>query len=119
MKKYITRDSMEKWMNRSEKDGMGARTRNTYRAAIIAFCNWCVETDRMAANPLSRLCAADEHADKRKQRRALTEEELNRLFTAARLRPLAESWPQVNCFVRYRKERSQVVAQKSHCFLKN
>jgi len=86
----ITRDSMEKWMNRSEKDGMGARTRNTYRAAIIAFCNWCVETDRMTANPLSRLCAADEHADKRKQRRALTEEELNRLFIAARLRPLAE-----------------------------
>jgi integrase len=86
----ITRDSMEKWMNCSEANGMGARTRNTYRAAIIAFCNWCVETDRMTANPLSRLCAADEHADKRKQRRALTEEELNRLFTAARLRPLAE-----------------------------
>lgn len=86
----ITRDSMEKWMNRSEKDGMGARTRNTYRAAIIAFCNWCVETDRMAANPLARLCAADEHADRRRTRRALTEEELNRFFTAARLRPLAE-----------------------------
>ncbi|MFA5291907.1 MAG: site-specific integrase [Phycisphaerae bacterium] len=86
----ITRDCLEKWMNRSEKDGMGARTRNTYRAAIIAFCNWCMETDRMAANPLSRLCAADEHADKRRTRRALTEEELNRLFTAARLRPIAE-----------------------------
>ncbi|OQA03102.1 MAG: site-specific tyrosine recombinase XerC [Planctomycetes bacterium ADurb.Bin401] len=86
----ITRDSMERWMNNSEKTGMGARTRNTYRAAIVGFANWCVETDRMAANPLSRLCAADEHADKRKQRRALTEEELNRLFTAAKLRPLAE-----------------------------
>lgn len=86
----ITRDAMEKWMNLSEKGGMGPRTRNTYRAAIIAFCNWCVETDRMAANPLSKLCAADEHADKRKQRRALTEEELNRLFAAASLRPLAE-----------------------------
>ena len=81
---------MEKWMNRSEDDGMGARTRNTYRAAIIAFCNWCVETDRMAANPLSRLCAADEHADRRRTRRALTEQELNRFFTAAQLRPLAE-----------------------------
>ena len=86
----ITRDAMEKWMNRAEKDNMGARTRNTYRASAIAFCNWCVETDRMTVNPLSRLCAADEHADKRKQRRALTEEELNRLFIAAKLRPLAE-----------------------------
>jgi integrase len=86
----ITRDAMEKWMNRAEQQGMGPRTRNTYRAAIIAFCNWCVETDRLAANPLSRLCSADEHADRRKTRRALTEEELRRLFIAARLRPLAE-----------------------------
>ena len=86
----ITRDAMEKWMNRAEEGGMGARTRNTYRAAIIAFCNWCVETDRMAANPLARLCKADEHADTRKQRRALTEEELKRLFRTAHLRPLAE-----------------------------
>jgi integrase len=86
----ITRDTLEKWMNRSEAAGMGARTRNTYRAAVVGFCNWCVETDRMATNPLSRLCAADEHADRRRTRRALTEEELSRLFTAALLRPLAE-----------------------------
>jgi len=86
----ITRDIMERWMNKSEETGMGARTRNTYRAAVVGFCNWCVETDRMAANPLSRLCAADEHADRRRTRRALTEEELNRFFTAAQLRPLAE-----------------------------
>ncbi len=86
----ISRDAMEKWMNRAEVSGMGARTRNTYRAAIIAFCNWCVETDRMAANPLARLCKADEHADTRKQRRALTEMEMQRLFKAAHLRPLAE-----------------------------
>jgi integrase len=86
----MTRDAMEKWMNRAERSGMGPRTRNTYRAAIVAFCNWCVETDRMAANPLARLCKADEHADPRKKRRALTEAELGRLFEAARLRPLAE-----------------------------
>lgn len=86
----ITRDSMERWMNRAERDGMGARTRNTYRAAIISFCNWCVETDRMAANPLAKLCTADEHADKRRHRRALTEDELSRLFIAARVRPIAE-----------------------------
>ena len=86
----ITRDALEKWMNWAEESDMGARTRNTYRAAIIAFCNWCVETDRMAANPLARLCKADEHADTRKQRRALTEAELKLLFRTAHLRPLAE-----------------------------
>lgn len=86
----IHRDAMECWMNRQEAAGMGARTRNTYRAAIVAFCNWCVETDRLAANPLARLCMADEHGDRRRQRRALTEEEIHRLLIATRLRPLAE-----------------------------
>ena len=86
----ITRDAMQTWMNAAEQAGKGARTRNTYRAAIIAFCNWCVQADRLIANPLARLCCADEHADRRKTRRALTISELERLFTAAHLRPLAE-----------------------------
>ena len=91
----ITRESMQKWINRAEQAGKSSRTRNTYRAAIIAFCNWCVETDRLTANPLARLGSADEHADRRKTRRALTEAELGRLFTAARLRPLAEFGRQI------------------------
>ncbi len=86
----ITRDSMVRWMNRAEDECMGARTRNTYRSAIMAFCNWCVETDRLAANPLEGLCKADVRSDRRRVRRALTEDELRRLLKAARLRPVAE-----------------------------
>ena len=86
----ITRESMEKWMNRSEAEGMGARTRNTHRAAIVACCNWCVETGRLTANPLDGLCKADVTSDRRRVRRALTESELRRLLKAARLRPVAE-----------------------------
>jgi integrase len=85
----ITRESMERWMARAEKTGMAARTRNTYRAAIVAFCNWCVETDRLTANPLDGLCKADVRSDRRRVRRALTEEEIVRLLKAARLRPVA------------------------------
>jgi integrase len=59
-------------------------------AAILTFCNWCVETDRLAANPLAKLCTADETCDRRRMRRALTEDEVHRLLTAARLRPVAE-----------------------------
>jgi integrase len=77
-------------MKRAEADGMGARTRNTYQAAIVAFCNWCVETDRLAANPLDGLCKADVSSDRRRVRRALTEEELRTLLKAARMRPVAE-----------------------------
>jgi hypothetical protein len=86
----ITRGMMERWINRQESEGMAARTRNMYRATIVRFCNWCVENDRLAANPLARLCKADEHADRRRVRRALTEEEVARLLKAARLRPIAE-----------------------------
>ena len=56
----------------------------------MAFCNWCVETDRLAVNPLARLCKADEHSDRRHTRRALTEVGVARLLKAARLRPVAE-----------------------------
>ncbi len=86
----ITRTAMEKWMNQREVEGMGARTRNMYRASIVAFCNWCVETDRMAVSPLARFCKADEHSDRRRTRRALTEDEVVRLLKAARMRPVAD-----------------------------
>jgi integrase len=86
----ISRGAMEKWMNQQEAADMGARTRNMHRSAIVGFCNWCVETDRLAANPLARLCKADEHSDRRRTRRALTEDEVARLLRAARLRPVAE-----------------------------
>lgn len=56
----------------------------------MAFCNWCIETGRLAANPLDGLCMADVQSDRRRIRRALTEDELCRLLKAARLRPVAE-----------------------------
>ena len=28
---------------------MSARTRNAYRNALVSFCNWCVDTDRLGA----------------------------------------------------------------------
>ena len=69
---------------------MGARTRNTYRAAAVAFANWCVSTNRLIANSFQQTPVADEGADKRRQRRAMSEGELQRLLYVARLRPLAE-----------------------------
>ncbi|MBN1341745.1 MAG: site-specific integrase [Phycisphaerae bacterium] len=86
----VDRGAMEKWMNRQEAAQMGARTRNMYRAAIVSFCNWCVEADRLPVNPLAKLCSADEHVDRRRTRRALTEDEIGRLLEAARRRPVAE-----------------------------
>ena len=92
-------------MLQREAEGMGARTRNTHGAAIVAFGNWCVETSRLTANPFARLCKADEKTDCRRQRRALTENELVRLLNAARRRPLLEAMT-----VRKGERKGQTVA---------
>src|ERR1700752_1896780 len=69
---------------------MSARTRNIYRACIVAFANWCIDTSRLTANPLARVKRADEDADPRRRRRAMTELELAKLLDVARRRPLED-----------------------------
>ena len=87
----LSRESLERWLVSQEKAGMGARTRNTYRAAAVAFCNWCIETGRLLSNPFAKVAKADEDAAPRRQRRALTETELTRLLDVTRRRPLADA----------------------------
>ena len=91
----IQAGAVERWLGEQSKPqpskpAMGARTRNSYLVALRSFCNWCVERDRLPFNPLAKLDRADERSDRRRQRRALTESELSRLLSVARLRPLAE-----------------------------
>jgi integrase len=70
--------------------GLSARTHNCHRAALLAFMNWAVQTKRVSGHELKRLSVLDERRDRRRQRRALTEDELGRLLIVARHRPLAE-----------------------------
>jgi len=86
----VRREPVENWLVQRASEGMAARTRNSYLQAIRGLCNWCIETGRLAVNPLARIAKADETADRRRQRRALTEEELRRLLDVARRRPLAQ-----------------------------
>ena len=83
---------VERWLNAQAEadDGPGARTRNAYRSALIAFGSWCVKADRLASNPFARLPRANEAADRRRQRRAMTTDELTLLLRVARWRPLAD-----------------------------
>ncbi|MCL4192525.1 MAG: site-specific integrase [Thermoguttaceae bacterium] len=86
-----SRDRLEAWLARQTRLGMSARTRNSYQAAAVAFCNWCVGSGRMITNPFARMPKASEEADRRRQRRALTEDELVRLLAVARRRPLVDA----------------------------
>ncbi len=87
----IKREPVEKWLTGSVNAKRSARTRNCYLNALKWLCNWCVDTERLVANPIARVQRADEHADRRRQPRALTPDELVRLLDAARRRPLAEA----------------------------
>jgi len=87
----LGRDGLEKWLAAQTKAGMGARTRNTYLAAATAFANWSIETNRVVANPFAKVSRADERADCRRKRRAMTEAELVRLLDVARRRPLLDA----------------------------
>ena len=82
--------ALEKWLAVARAEGMGAATFNEYRGAWVAFANWCIEESRLLSNPFAKLPKADVKADRRRQRRALTEAELVKLLDVARRRPLLD-----------------------------
>jgi integrase len=87
----IKREPLERWLAGAANANRSPRTRNCYLIAAKSFCNWCVDTERLVANPIARVQRADEHAGQRRQPRALTVDELQRLLDAARRRPLEEA----------------------------
>ena len=87
----LRREALERWLAVHTAEGMSARSRNAYRNALVSFCNWCVETSRLAMNPFEAVPKANEKADPRRQRRAMTENELVKLLAVARERPLLEA----------------------------
>jgi len=83
--------ALERWLVDRQAEGVSASARNGYRKACVAFGNWCVRTKRLTANPFADVPVADEKADPQRQRRALTEDELGRLLSVARHRPLLDA----------------------------
>jgi len=87
----MTREAFEQYLAHRKKEDDSARTRNLDRASLVAFCNWCVETHRLASNPFEKIAKANEETDRRHERRALTMDEIHRLLAATRERPLREA----------------------------
>jgi len=88
----LDREAVERWVARQldEPSPPAPRTVNAKLKALTAWGNWLVGEGRVASNPFARLRPLDEADDVRRQRRALTGDELRRLLTVARLRPVAE-----------------------------
>ena len=85
------REPIENWLAAQIEEDMSARTRNYYRESLIAFANWCVQTGRLNSHDIDRVPKADQKADPRRQRRALTEDELTRVLAVAVIRPLTDA----------------------------
>src|SRR5262245_52999571 len=104
----FSREAVEKWLAAriTGEEKMGARSRNYYRESLVAFANWCVQTGRLLGHELNRIPKADQKADPKRQRRALTEDELKRLLSVAADRPLADTRT-----VRRGKQKGKAVAE--------
>ncbi len=85
------REAVEDWLAARIGEDMSARSRSYYRESLVAFANWCAETGRLMGHDLDRVPKADQKADPRRQRRALTEDELRRVLVVAAARPLTDT----------------------------
>ena len=88
--KDLDRKTIQRWMSKLSHTKLSSRTVNMHRAAIIAFCNWCVAEGRLIVNPLAGLPKIQE-AEPVRKRRPLAEDEISRLLEAAQKRPLQEA----------------------------
>jgi integrase len=66
-----------------------ARTRNGYRTSVIGLFSFLVRKKKLTYNPMP--CVTRHQGETKRRRRALSVEELQRLFTAAKERPLAQA----------------------------
>ena len=64
--------------------GISAQTFNYYLGATKAFCRWMVKNRRANSTPLAHLDPLNVRVDRRHDRRALSEDEQQRLMRAAR-----------------------------------
>jgi integrase len=104
----LNREAVERWLAAriTGEEKMSARSRNYYRESLVAFANWCIQTGRLLGHDLDRIPKADQKADPRRQRRALTEDELKRLLVVAVTRPLLE-----HRTIRRGKRKGEAVAE--------
>lgn len=71
-----------RWKGREQKaDRVSAATLNQYLDTARAFLNWCVASKRCPLNPLADVNKVT--GEKKRKRRALSDEEVTRLMTAA------------------------------------
>lgn len=86
----ISATAVEQFLQDLTDSGRGPSTRNSYVEAARAFLGWCVKRGRLVGDPLATVERLNESVDVRRQRRAMTEDEMRRLLRLAAERPQQE-----------------------------
>jgi len=91
--KDINADKVCRWLaiQRATKKNFGMATSNHYMKALAMLCNWLADPkrgNRCAVNPYGKPPLLNEETDVRRQRRALTEEEIAWLVDSAEVGPV-------------------------------
>jgi integrase len=81
----LTADKVDRYLSSLDTS---ARTRDTYRAAALGFCNFLVSKDRLDRNPLVK--TTKPKGEVVRERRALSPEQLQRILDTTRTRPVLE-----------------------------
>ena len=76
----VTADSFVTWRNRQTG---AARTLNHYLQGMVSFLNWLERSGRIQANPLKFVDKVDERGQKKRLRRAFTDDELQKLIAGS------------------------------------
>ena len=76
----ISASKVQSFLADLRREGLSIRTSNYYQQATKQFCRWLVADNRTAENPLAYLKGLNPKTDIRHKRRALTNEELDRLI---------------------------------------
>lgn len=79
----ITAEALERYMRSLVERGLSARTANFVRTIVKAFVSWAEKSGRVNTNRVRHVEGLDEQRDRRRERRALTDAELARLFEVA------------------------------------
>jgi len=89
----LRRESIERWIadeikknDNTEKRGRSLRTINRYVMSVKSFVQYLVDIELLSSNPLKSIRKLNESVDQRKQRRAMTAEEIERFLQAAETR---------------------------------
>jgi integrase len=79
----IRRETVERWIaNEVKTKKLAPATINAYVSAVKSFVRYLTDIEIFSIHPLRQIRKLNEELDRRKQRRAMTKEEIDRLLTA-------------------------------------